>query len=79
MCVCVCVRVHMRTTAYMWRRSEDSFQELIFSFHHVGSRDRTQEARLVGLVEPRLKRVVSTHFVAACLWSPVFVCLLLCC
>ena len=57
--VCVCVPVHMRATAYMWRRPEDSFQVLVFSFHHVGSRDRTQEARLVGLVAPRLRE-----------WSP---------
>lgn len=30
-----------QATAHVWK-SEDSLQETVFSFHHVGSRDETQ-------------------------------------
>ena len=58
-CACVCVRTPVCWPAYRvastflgalindttQRRSEDSFRELLFSFHYVGLGDQTQVTR----------------------------------
>lgn len=37
--VCVCMRVYMCACSKAMRKSEDSLQESVLSFHHVGHRD----------------------------------------
>jgi hypothetical protein len=46
MCVCVCVCLSI-CLAHMWR-SEECFLELVVSFYHMCSRDRSQVIRLGG-------------------------------
>lgn len=42
-CLCMCVYVwgHVHDTAYV-RSSEDNFQELVLSLHHMGLKNQTQ-------------------------------------
>ena len=47
--MCVCMYVHMSVHAMTWMwSSEDSFWELVLTFHHVGLGDQTQAVRLGG-------------------------------
>lgn len=51
--VCVHVSRHSRATAGVWR-VEDSFAELIFSFHlYVSSKDQAEKVRLAQALYPR--------------------------